>query len=553
MGASLFRPQRLLKLILLAAAIAAAVWWVGYIPYDPLAIYRPIPATATLAGRHLRLPARWHDLLANPLALAVMRTAGVDPAEAEELVTDEESRAWFEKLAGREGTLAYLPGRYGARPAWMAVSHLGGQSQRLRWQLALFRLAGFERLKQFPGRSVWRVDTPDLDPRQHLVIAFGEGVLMACLSEDPLAIRHVLAAYDGNQQRLLDEEPEFARLAAEDDRRVPDRFWIRAGRGTVAADAAGVAVEIPVLRGDSISLVASTAGLAAVPEDRPDTVGLEALARLLGNAPCAAALVQREALLALLDQPDLQHDVRYALRMVADIATGRVAVVAMEGDMGGRLAWGVMSRLGLSGLRVPTVLLATPAPDEAAAQAAIQRVLDLSNARYKAAFVLQPVAAPPATLYALESAGGNEWVDELAKSDRPAYAVLDGWLLASSNLAALQKLAQAAAARRGHATGAPAWARPLGGAAAVQLWLDLVRSGQVARDAIATWSMAQMFLDGGNSRAARERLNEVRTWIDAFAPFGLAQAELARRGERTALALDLGLSGAPGSARMPAP
>jgi hypothetical protein len=46
----------------------------------------------------------------------------------------------------------------------MAVSHLGGESQKLRWQLSLFRVPGFERMTQFPGRSVWRVDTPDLDP-----------------------------------------------------------------------------------------------------------------------------------------------------------------------------------------------------------------------------------------------------------------------------------------------------------------------------------------------------------------------------------------------------
>ena len=74
------------------------------------------------------------------------------------LVDDEESRVWFDQLAGREGTLAYLPGRFGQAPAWMAVSHLGGESQKLRWQLALFRVPGFERMKAFPGRSVWRVD-----------------------------------------------------------------------------------------------------------------------------------------------------------------------------------------------------------------------------------------------------------------------------------------------------------------------------------------------------------------------------------------------------------
>lgn len=117
-----WRPKRLLTLALLALATVVAVWWLGYIPYDPLAIYRPIPASATLVGRHLQLPARWNDLLANPLALALMRTAGVETEAAAGLVADEESRIWFEKLAGREGTLAFLPGRFGGPPAWMAVS-----------------------------------------------------------------------------------------------------------------------------------------------------------------------------------------------------------------------------------------------------------------------------------------------------------------------------------------------------------------------------------------------------------------------------------------------
>lgn len=544
MAPRFLRPKRLLTLALLAASVAAAVWWVGYVSYDPLAIYRPIPASATLAGRHLRLPARWSDLLANPLALALMRTAGVDVESAAALVEEDESRKWFEKLAGREGTLAYLPGRFGMAPAWMAVSHLGGESQKLRWQLSVFRLPGFERMEQFPGRSVWRVESPDLAPEQHLSIAFGEGVIMACLSENPLAIAEVLAAYDGRGQRLMDAERSFARLVEGDNRSVPDRFWIRDESEYASPGSPGVVVEIPALRGDAISLSAATEGVARIPEDRAPLSETGALARRLGNAPCAAALVARKALLQLLTQPDLQPDARYALRMILDVATeDRVAVVAMDGELGGRLAWGAMGSLGLAGLRVPTLLLATPAPDAAAAEAAIQRVLDASNARHKAAFVLQPVPSPSATIHVLASAGGDEWVDELSPSDRPAYVILDGWLLASSNLGALQKLAQGVVLSDG-AAGMPAWAAHGTGAPAVSLWLDLVRSGKVARDAIATWSMAQMFLNSGNSKEVREQLNEIKAWIDAFAPLGEGRASLGRRNGTTVLSMDLGLSGA---------
>ena len=545
MGARIFRPKRLLTLALLAVAVAAAVWWLGYVPYDPMAIYRPIPAAATLVGRHLQLPARWNDLLANPLALALMRTAGIRTADAAALAADEESRIWFEKLAGREGTLAYLPGRMGRSPAWMAVSHLGGESQKLRWQLSLFRVPGFERMKQFPGRSVWRVDSPDLEPGQILAIAFGEGVIMACLSADPLAIEETLAAYDGRGQRLVEREPSFARFAEEDGRSVPDRLWIRDESEFASPRSPGIAVEIPVLRSRAISLAATTEGAEIVPQDRLSTSDIGPLARRLGRAPCLAAVVRRDALLQVWTRPGLSRDVRHALRMVLDVATAdRVAVVGMDGEMGGRLTWGVIRSLGLSGLRVPTLLLATPAPDPAAAEAAIQRVLDASNARYKAAFILQPVPAPSATLYVLASAGGDEWVDELALADRPAYAILDGWLLAASNLGALQKLAQpAAAAGSGGAAEALAWTMALDGSSAASAWIDLARSGQVARDAIATWSMAQMFMNSGDSQAIRERLNEAKAWIDAFAPLGTARAELGRRGGTTALSLDLGLSG----------
>ena len=552
MGARFFRPKRLLTLALLAVSIGVGVWWVGTIPYDPLAIYRPIPASATLVGRHLRLPTRWDDLLANPLALALMRTAGIRTEDAAGLVADEESRKWFEKLAGREGVLAYLPGRFGGPAAWMAASHLGGESQKLRWQLSLFRVPGFTRMKQFPGRSVWRVDSPDLEPGQHLVIAFGEGVLLACLSPSPLAIAEVLAAYDGNVRRLLEEEPAFEHFAIEDDRSVADRLWIRDESSRDLVQSPGISVEIPVLRGDRISLSASAEAMWPVPGDRIGQVKLDSLMRLLGEAPCAAAMVKPEVLHQLLAQPELRGDMRHAVRMITEVATDRVAVVFMDGDMGGRLAWGVMSSLGLSGLRVPTLLLATPAPDEAAAAGAIQRMLDSSNARYRAAFMVQPVSEPPTTIQVLESAGGKEWVDSLAKSDRPAYAVVEGWLLVSSNLSALQRLVQASVAGNSPSL-APAWASPVDRAGAVALWMDLARSGKLARDAIATWSMAQMFLNSGNSQAVREQLNEAKAWIDAFAPFGVARAELSRQGEKIVLHVDLGLSEADGLDRISAP
>ena len=85
------------------------------------------------------------------------------------------------------------------------------------------------------------------------------------------------------------------------------------------------------------------------------------------------------------------------------------------------------------------------------------------------------------------------------------------------------------------------------------MWMDLARSGKLARDAIATWSMAQMFMNSGDSQEIRERLNDIKAWIDALAPLGAARAELSRREGRTALSLDLGLSASGGLDRMNTP
>ena len=539
----------MLKLALLAAFAAGGIWWLGHVPYDPEAIYRPIPHAATAVGRHLALPSRWEDLAGNPLAAALMRTAGGDAEAAAGLARDEESRKWFEKLAGREGTVAYLPGRLGGAAAWMAASHLGGESQKLRWQLTLFRVPGFERMEEFPGRSAWRVATPDLDPRMKLAIAFGEGILMACLSENPYAIAEVLGAYDGTVQRLMDEEPSFREFAKTDGRTVPDRFWIRDESRDAAERSPGIWVEATALRGDAAALEARSEGFAWVPRDAGAAADLEGLARRAGDAPCAAALASRAALEAIGARAEMPRAARHAVEMALGASEGPYVALFMDGDFGGRLGWGAMRTLGLSGLRVPTVAVAAPVAGEAEAAAAVQRMLDASNARYRAAFVLRPVAETGGTVHVLESAGGNEWVDELARTDRPAYAVVDGWLLAASNQDALRKLVRGEAATEA----APAWAEKIRTGRALAVWIDLARGGKVARDAIATWSMAQALLGGGSTQEIRERLNEAKAWIDALAPLGEVRAELGRRGGKTELAVDFGLSAGQGQNRMAKP
>jgi hypothetical protein len=126
--------------------------------------------------------------------------------------------------------------------------------------------------------------------------------------------------------------------------------------------------------------------------------------------------------------------------------------------------------------------------------------------------------------------------------------VLDGWLLASSNLAALQNWRKR---RPAAGAAAPAWLRTLERPGAATAWIDLVRGGKAAKGAIATWSIVQA-ATGGDAEVSR-RLNEAKAWIEAFEPFRAARAELGRRDGATVLAVELGLSAADASARISAP
>jgi hypothetical protein len=65
--------------------------------------------------------------------------------------------------------------------------------------------------------------------------------------------------------------------------------------------------------------------------------------------------------------------------------------------------------------------------------------------------------------------------------------------------------------------------------------------------------MAQVFIGGSSSQAARERLNEVKAWVEAFVPFGEARGTLRRRAGESVLSVDLGLSAEAPPARISAP
>ena len=523
--------------LLALAAVAAGVRWAFRFPYDPRAVYRAIPARAAATLRVVDLPGRWESLVANPIVASALRTAGVEPEDALFLVQDPETRAWFERLADREGILAWLPAQEGQPPALVAASWIGGRSALLRQELLLFKLPDFQRMPTaFPDRAVWRVKGLDLPRGWSLTVSFGDGVILACLSPNPWAIGELLAAHDGTVPRLLDAGVGFDAIAAGDDRSVPLRFWVRDDWPPLSPDSSAVAIpgdsalpppagriiDVHRLDGDCMDVRARSRDLSDWLAADPLPADLAPLESLLADRPCATLLLRRNLLKTALRQTWLRGDARHGARMALEIADDPVVVALLDGSSSGRLSFGIMRTLGLSGLKVPTLLVATPAPDPAAARAAVGRILDSCNARYRGAFLFRSKTLPDGTeICTLQSAGENEWVDELSPSDRPAWALRDGWLLAASNRAALEKLLTApplpVPPRFGDVAGSTALLR-----------LDLDRTATTFIHLMAMWSMAQRFLGIPSDPALQTTLDGLRVWLESLRPYSQATAAWGR-------------------------
>ncbi len=536
------RLMRWLTPLLLLASLAAAVWWICYVPYDPQAVYRAIPSSAITASRHESPADRWSDLIKNPLAAFVGRAAGLDPELAGLMATDEESHKWFKKLTGRETVLAVLPDRFGGEPAVMAASWIGRDSRSLRNQLSIFKPSGYELLgTRFPGRKVWRVLSPDIPFGKQLVITFDDGLLIACLSSHALAIAEVLGALDGHVARLVDEDADFRSFVEADDGTIPDRIWISENAywldGALGED---IHVDIPVLREKTARVLLTATVGPYLPEMDAAGMDVSVPVGLIGNHAAVAVSLQKACVPPRIMAVEGDREVRYAFQLVSEIADDSLLGFLLDGELSGRVTWGALRTLNLPGLRVPTLLLASPAADEESMHRQLQQRLDECNARYRGAFIFHPKRLPSgATLYVLESAGGNEWVDALAAADRPAYAIWNGWLLVSSNTRALEELLS-----RGAASAFAPWADEFAKNPAAVAWVDWARTGKIVRDGLATWTLVQTFTGGGirNEHAGwRNTLN----WLEALSPLRDGLLVVEHRDGILSIRTDLGLSELP--------
>jgi len=78
----------------------------------------------------------------------------------------------------------------------------------------------------------------------------------------------------------------------------------------------------------------------------------------------------------------------------------------------------------------------------------------------------------------------------------------------------------------------------------VAAWIDLAGGGKTLRLAVSTWSLKLFLEDPERTQATRDRLNELKAWIDALAPLETCRLTLASENDQTRLSFEMGGAGA---------
>ena len=498
--------------LLVLASVALAIWWILTVPYAPRHMYRAIPAHSIFISAHRDLAGRWDSFSKNPLTLSLFSSLGIPSAELQDFGKDPQSSYWLKRLASRHVVLAYVPklGDIG-KPVWVFASWLGGDSQRLRWSLLLQRTPEFIPLKSYRGRFCWVVkDSPVLSD-ELLIITFVEGMLVGCLSRDLSAIHEVLDTYDGILPALADRTdfPSSGLWCV--DPQAADRGWVNlAGLNPKAFPEPGaLSYEFTALTPSSVVGQACGGDLFHFSQTATTKVKTSGLENLLGNLPLAIGLIQSQMALPLMEERNSPAWLRIFGEVIRDQKAESIMMAVLGDEFSGRI----------KGIKVPAIIVGIPVDNSTNTLGWMKQALDRLNAKYRWGLIPREVDANGSAMFAIENTA-SDFYSTLTLEEKPAYTICGEWLVLSSSLGSLSSLVarfhQMPADARRQETGwkgdlnsvsTPCFAR-----------IDLARGGKTLRLALTTYGLKLLLEDAKGTLDLRQRLNEVKAWIDSLAP-----------------------------------
>ncbi len=537
--------RRVLFWSLLVVAVVAFLVWLVYIPYRPERVFETIPASATWVSVNPNLADEWPALSRNPTITNLLVAAGVKPEDVGKLGSDPVLLKWIRKLASRDAVIAYVPALgYQNQPAWVFATWIGSQSVTLRMKLPFLRSSSLRPVPVEHGRTVYIARTRFAQANQKLSLALADGVLVGCISVDPIGVRWLLETGDrypwkpslqsSGQHRqartLLTGSPP------------PHWGWFSLPPATDPGMAA-YTLDLDSDRRVEVRMVTTTplpgaGGVLSAPSLAP-------LTELLGDSPDMLAVLPVASIAPLVLRSDapLWTETARTLLASGNLPSNAVAMAAiLDQQHCSRIRGPLGPTLGqlMKGLKVPTLILGyeVGSPDEADAR--MGRALDQINVRYNAGLIQHPVPAGSRTLTLIEETRSG-FYSKFEPDERVAYVVCDGWMFLCSNVAVLKKLLAAGDNRGDEPAGPAAWlASATRSPSTAAAWIDLNAGAKTVKDLAGAAQLIALMVNAKDSVQLRKTLSGWRQAADLLKPFEVAEASVTCSNGLTRLTVVLG-------------
>lgn len=503
--------KRFVFWLLLVSAVAVSAWWTLTIPYRPGAVLGAIPETAAWVSLHQDPAGRRDDWSRSGAIRSLAGLAGLDMDALDKELDTPDGRIWLRRLGGREVAIAYSPHMpYSEDPAWIVSCWAGGHSQRLRWLLAVSGARPVEGDWSDDAHPIWLLKASGLPRGMRLAMGIRDGVVVLAVSADPVpAMRACLDVAEGLPRALSARQAKrleavwAERLGGDAPR---DRGWLQVGWSDLVcgarelkADRFQAVVKWPPPAPESLTLTA--------------TGDVSKLEGLMGKAEGAATVPWPMVRNFFISRSgDWIGPVDLLVREVAGADQARVMIGVYGGDYAARLKslFGGGIESFIQGLKVPTFVVAVPAPREEVALEAVNRFLDRMNRIKPYGLVLRPAGVCYGwNVTAVEATRGTIYKD-FAQSEQLAFAMTDGWLVVGSHLGALQELLPSVP------HGKPAGTERAG----LDLKMEAPAFSRTLGKFLAALSLAYVVADTPEAEQARARMAEWREWLNALAPLG---------------------------------
>jgi len=508
-----WRRAALLSMVI--AAVVLTTWWLLYLPRDAEAVYRTVPAGASVITVHELLADRWDSIANSGVAAGVLNSIGINKKEIDSYMAVPGNRRWFKRLANETTVFAYVPELGRTRSKALVFSSWAGRHGRfLRWLVMLHLVDGVERTGMYAGRPIWTVQTPvwtDLN----LSMTICDGVLAGCLSSESNSVTHLIDAYDGlNGPRSIlsaNALPDIAALWTEPE---PDRGWFR------AVPEIGLASHSFALAADSpkrclLRFRGNYELSHAPPKLGSDIVSVPG--RLLGEIPEVVVFMPSRYVADIMGSgrnPPWSIICSQTIRLNAG-PDPNTAFIAMFGeDYRARLTSIIPEdyRGMVKNVPIPGLLFGVQIKNQAHAQGVVERALDLLNARCRFGVIPREVLVGDIVVTAIEGTGIDLY-SRFPLEERVAYAFCDDWFLVCNSMDVLSRLlTRYQQTRSADEALTSQWMTSLmAEPAQVFVWTDVDSAGVTLNDALGLWLLLS---SSPREWQLREQLKLAMDWVE---------------------------------------